>query len=385
MSSIVKTRIFSFFATLIIVPIITFGVILFARGYRPDFGTNKLEPTGILAATSHPEGAQVLVNGELKTATNNSLNLPLGEYDVQIKKVGFHTWTKKLKIEKEAVTRASSFLFANVPTLKAATTLGAGSPLLSPSLDKVVYLSPNAKKQDLMLLELSESPLGLLNREPRTLLNLANAKYRLTWSPDSRQILIQSSSSAQLVDINSGKVSEASISLPTILSDWQAKRQDSYQRQFSSLPENLQSFLASNSAQLTWSVNDKKILYTATASATMPEHLSNLLPGSNTQPQSRNLVPNHTYTYDIEEDRNFDIGTLSENWSWFPTGNHVYRINKNNVQIKEYDNGNEITLFAGNLSDNFAVPYPSGKQLLVLTNPNPITTLLPNLYIVNLK
>ena len=379
MSSVTKTRLFSFLSTLIIVPLITIVVILFARGYRPDFVTKKLEPTGILAATSLPDGAQVIVNGEIKTATNNSLNLSPGEYSVQIKKASFHPWTKTLQIQKEAVTRASAFLFTNVPTLKAITSTGASHPTLSPDGAKVVFIS----NRNLYQLDIAES-LGFISHEPQSL--ISNFKFKILnslWSPDSRQILLQSSSSAQLVDINSGKITETSIGLPALLSDWQTKKIDSYQRQFASLPENLQTFLATSSSQISWSINDKKILYTATASAIIPDRLSPPLPGSSTQTQSRQLTPYHRYVYDLEEDRNFDIGTSSQNWSWYPTGNHVYRLDKDNIIIKEYDNANEIFLFAGNLAENFAIPYPSGKQLLVLitTSASP----LPNLYSVNLK
>jgi len=383
MKGVVKTRIFSFFATILFVPVVTALIILFARGYRPDFSTKTLEPTGILASTSHPDGAQVLVNGEIKTATNNSLNLSPGSYSIQIKKVGFHTWSKNLLIEKETVTQASAFLFATVPTLKPITLAGAYPPLLSPSQDKVVYLVPNAKKLDLLMLDLSEPPLGLVNREPRTVANLINTKYQLSWSPDSRQLLLQSSSSAQLLDLNSEKISEASIGVPSLLLDWQIKKQETYLRQFSSLTENLQQFLATCSSEITWSSTVKKILYTATASAVMPYHFTSPIPGSSTQTQSRTLIPNHMYTYDIEEDRNFDVGPSSEKWIWYPTGNHVYKVDKSAVIVKEYDNANETVIFAGTGPNLTAIPFPSGKQLLVHI-PTP-SSALPNIYTVNLK
>lgn len=388
MSSATRTRVVSFVTTLIIVPLLTIGVILFARGYRPDLTTKKIEPTGILAATSHPDGAQVWVDDVMKTATNNSINLPPGTYNIKIKKEGFQPWTKTLVIDKETVTRANPYLFATIPILKPATTAGVISPVLAPSQDKLVYISQDQNIPQLMFLDLTESPLGLSAKEPRILINnlqTPTKSLKLSWSPDSRQILLQASSSARLLDINSTAISEVSISLPNLLNDWDKRRQEQYHRQLNLLPEDLKSLLATTSAQISWSSNDKKILYTATASAVLPNHLIPPIPGSSTQTQTRQLNPGTTYIYDLEEDRHFAIGQTTENWHWYPTGNHVYKLDSNSVTIKEYDNGNSTVVFAGPIFENFAIPFPSGKQLLVLTNPNPASSTLPNLYSVNLK
>ncbi len=70
----------------------TIGAILYATGYRIELegkGSGNLkfiEGTGLLVATSMPDGARVLVNNKLTTATNNTINLPPGEYDVKIEK-----------------------------------------------------------------------------------------------------------------------------------------------------------------------------------------------------------------------------------------------------------------------------------------------------------
>src|SRR3990167_9871971 len=98
-------RLLLFLTSLIFVPISTVLVIFFARGYRPDFSTGQIQPTGILVAHSYPDGAQVYLNGSLKSATNSTLNLPPGTYQVQIKKDGYHSWQKKLLVEAEVVTR----------------------------------------------------------------------------------------------------------------------------------------------------------------------------------------------------------------------------------------------------------------------------------------
>src|SRR3972149_3592243 len=83
----------------------TIVAVLYANGYRIDFSGNGagrvkfIEGTGLLVTTSRPDGARVLVNGHLTTATNNTINLAPGEYDVEIQKDGYLPWRKKVTIK----------------------------------------------------------------------------------------------------------------------------------------------------------------------------------------------------------------------------------------------------------------------------------------------
>ena len=110
-----KTRVLFFVATIIIVGLAELYFSLYARGYRFDLKTLRFQPNGILVIKSEPDGASVFINNELKTATNATLSLSPGTYDVEVKKDGFFTWYKRLTIEKEVVTQASASLFKNVP------------------------------------------------------------------------------------------------------------------------------------------------------------------------------------------------------------------------------------------------------------------------------
>ena len=74
----------------------TISISLLARGYRPDFQEKELKPTGLLVVNSFPKGAQVFINGKLTTATNQTINLPPGEYRVTIKNQGFLLGKKTL-------------------------------------------------------------------------------------------------------------------------------------------------------------------------------------------------------------------------------------------------------------------------------------------------
>ena len=96
MQAVVKTRVLLFLLSLIVVPIGTYFLILFAKGYRPNLPEKKLDPTGLLVATSTPDGAQILVNGKVTSATNTTLSLSPATYEIEIKKDGFQPWKKTL-------------------------------------------------------------------------------------------------------------------------------------------------------------------------------------------------------------------------------------------------------------------------------------------------
>ena len=178
----VTLRILLFLTGLILVPSLTYLVILFARGYRPSSFSQTFQPTGLLVATSVPDGAQIYVNGRLLSATNTTANLPPGDYTVEIKKASFSPWLKHLKVEAEIVTRASATLFPSIPSLKAITETGASSPTLSPDGSKIIFTN----QDKLYILDLNESPLGLISREPKLLSPLNHQPSTILWSPDSR-------------------------------------------------------------------------------------------------------------------------------------------------------------------------------------------------------
>src|SRR3989338_11390346 len=115
---VLKTIILSIFIVCL------FFVILYTRGYRLSFSERRVVPTGILVASSTPDGASVYIDGKLKGATNINLTLPPGNYDVEIKKEGFTSWRNKLTIKGELVTRTDDLLFPQNPSLTPLTSLG---------------------------------------------------------------------------------------------------------------------------------------------------------------------------------------------------------------------------------------------------------------------
>ena len=377
-----RTRILLFLLSLILVPTVTVAVILFARGYRFSPRQQAFRVTGLLSATSLPNGASIYINNELKSATDTTLNLPPGNYQVKVKKEGYSPWEKTLTIAPEVVTRINPLLFPSVPSLKAVTYTGATLPAISDDGSRVAYLSASK----LYTLDLSESPLGLLNRESKQVSSFKFQVSSLVWSPDNKQILLMSTPSAYLIDVSKSE-SQPVFDLKNLLTEWNITKTIKLDRNIELLPETLKNILATSAANLVWSPRENKIMYTATASATIPDNLIRELPGSSTQKQSRSLLPNSIYVYDLEEDRNFEISTQCSEKSaqWFSDSNHLVCTQNGKIIITDYDGSNPTLVYSGPMESVFAAPYPSSKQMLILTNltGNPATP--PNLYAVSLR
>ena len=199
-----KVRVFVFLLTVIIVGTVGYLVSLYARGYRFDGKSLKFSPSGLLVANSDPEGASVIVNGELKSATDTTLSLAPGTYDVEIKKEGFLSWKKRLVIEKEVVTEANASLFRSVPSLTPVTFSGSANPVASSDFTKIAYAvlpenGDDPTKVGLWVMETLNLPFGFA-KEPRRITdgNLNEATW--TWSPDSREILLTTKLGLFLLD-----------------------------------------------------------------------------------------------------------------------------------------------------------------------------------------
>lgn len=382
----IRRRTFIFLAIFFVILGSTYFVIKLAKGYKPDFSRKTFLPTGLLVATSIPDGGQIFVDGKLKSATNTTISLSPDTYEVEIKKDGFNLWKKTLKIEKELVVKTEAYLFPQVPDLKALTFTGAANPTLSPDETKVVYSVSKAEigKNGLWVQELSELPFGI-SREPRQILQSAPggrdfSKSKYEWSPDSKQILINlkgvKTEENFLLDPNTltsaTELIDVSGNLVTILHQWEKEAKIRQEQKLKKLPLTLLEILQNTSKDIVFSLDETKILYTATASAKIQDNLIPSIPAASTQKQERTLKPGQTYVYDIKEDRNFlitETGQKTEGLvlSWFPTSKHLIQVEKDKITIMEYDGTNRTVVYFGPYEFPFAFPFPSGNKILILT------------------
>lgn len=394
-----KIRVFLFLTTILIVGVIGLFASYYARGYRFDLSTLRFQPNGILVIKSEPDGASVIVNGEFKTATNATVSLSPGTYDVEVKKDGFFSWYKRLVIEKEIVTSVTVSLFKNVPSLSPVTFSGAAKPITSEEGTKIAFAvlpgkEIGADKVGLWTMDALNLPLGFSN-EPKRVTdgNLEEASY--IFSPDGRQILLTTSNGIFLIDSESFTAQAQRVNVTSrkeaILLEWKKEREVKNSSLVRGLPPELTDILLRRSSSFAFSPDANMILYTASSAGTLPENLVKPLPGASTQRQERNIKAEHTYIYDIKEDRNFLITDQSVNNSdnplalrWMPGSRHILFAGEGQVVVMDYDGTNRQVVYTGSYISPYAFPFSNATKLLILTNLGGVSS-TPNLYTLTVK
>ncbi len=321
----------------------TFIALKWARGYRPSFIGNKapiVTGTGLLVANSDPKGAEVVVNGKLTTATDDTLNLTPGTYDIEIRKNGYADWKKQLQVKAELVTQTTAKLFPSVPNMTPITYTGANDPTPSADGQKIAYKVTNAANSannGIWVIELVSRNFSTRVPEPKQIFKSVS-KYdlstsKLLWTPDSSQILVYwveeevkrktgrpgLSTISTAILLSSDKLNDeatirdASARLPALLAQWFQSLDIKDAEKLAKLPESTSSLLISGADNVYFSPDELKILYTATADTTIPTGVIPDLPSESTQPETRDIKSGTMYIYDSKEDRNYEIGGAASN------------------------------------------------------------------------
>lgn len=374
---------------------VTTLVILYGKGYRFNLGQGKPDffGTGLLVATSKPNGASVFVNGHLTTATDNTLNLTPGDYTIKIFKDGYFPWEKKLKIKKEVVAKADALLFSTAPKLESVTNAGVANPVLDPSGTRLAFTvaSQSARKNGIYILDLSTRPILTLQSSSTQIADDTVDKFStstFSFSPDGSQLIATTSAqTSYLLDQGTFNASprDVTATLPAINAEFVKQTKDKEKARLDSLPTPLQKLIKDNFKILEWSADDTKILYEASSSALLPLEINPRLVGVDTTSEQRKLEKSQIYVYDIKEDKNYAIGIKnSKNLHWFPDSSHLIYVENQQIQVMDFDGDNRTTVYAGPFVDSFVFPWPDGSKIVILTNLGN-SNIPPNLYTIVLQ
>ncbi len=401
-----RIRFLIFLVSVLIVGSVSLFISFYARGFVFDVKSFKFLPNGLLVIKSEPDGASVYVNGNLETATNATLALSPDVYDIEVKKDGYLSWYKRLTIDKEIVTSATVSLFRNVPSLSPATFSGAVNPIISEDGTKIAYLTlprtgVTEDKVGLWTLDTFYLPLGFSN-EPKRITDgdLTNSSFM--FSPDARQIMLTTSNGIFVLESGSftpqNQRVNVAIRKEVILSGWQKEKSAKDLSLIRNLPSEMSDILTRKTSGFVFSPDQNLILYTASSSGTLPDNLIPPLPGASTQKQERSPQMDHTYVYDIKEDRNFLIsdsvvkiadGGEEQGFNppavrWMPSSRHLLLAEPNKITIMDYDGTNKQVVYSGIYASPFAFPFNNTTRLLILTNLGSGDS-TPNLYTLTIK
>lgn len=385
-----------FFLTIVLLVIGTTAVVFYGRGYRIALGPNKtiISGTGLLVATSDPDGGQIFISGKLNSATNDTLNLLPGEYEVEIVKVGYLPWKKRLKVEKEVVTKTDARLFPVAPKLESLTSTGVISPTLDPTKTRIAYKITDltSARNGIYMFEMGNRPILTLQSsaskltddklEPFSKADIsfsANAKF-LVATVSAAQI--KSTYIVSLENVNQGPQLVSENDFSQLEAQWKKERDEKETSRKNTFKPEVRSAILANFNVLSWSPDETKILYQASSSATLP-HLLPPIIGANSQPEERTIIKDKTYVYDTKEDKNFSINAPPSSLSWLDD-RHLIIAKEGKIDILEYDSSNRTTVYAGPFLEDFVAAWPDGSKIVILTNLSN-SEVTPNLYTVSLK
>lgn len=371
--------------------------IFYAYGYRFQFGGGTgnvkfLEGTGLLVATSVPDGARVLVNNHLTTATNNTINLAPGTYDVQIQKDGYVPWEKKIIIRKALVSEANALLIPTAPKLEAATTIGISNTVtMDPTQTLLAYTvaSNSATKNGVYSLDMSAKPLIFLSDTGTQLVSDVSDLFstaKLAFSPNGKQLMASlPSGTTYLLDSHAANQAPKDVTntLLSVKQDWNLQQTQRDKKVLSSLPSKLVPVAKQFFKNSIQSPDSDKILYTASASGTLDRVVVPQAPSVNSTADQRNVKEGDTYVYDIKEDKNYHLGPDTNTYYWYSDDRHLVYADSGKVNIVEFDGGNPTTLYDGPFYDSLVFPWPDGSSIAILSR---LSTTVPyNLYRIGLQ
>lgn len=382
-----------FFAVLfgsILILSVTVIVILAAKGYQPNWDEKTVHITGILVATSDPDGASVYLDNKLITATNTTVNLKPGIYDVKISKDGYYDWQKRVEIKKEEVFKTNAFLFPKAADLRPLTLNGATNPVLSPDEGRIAFTVASASAAATGVYTLSMSGIPVINNvNIRQIfrdndLALSSTK-NFIWAADGTQLIASLSGklyySLETDRLNVNPAIVSTTQLEVLKKGWQQESDSKAKSQLSKLRIGLPI------ADFKFSPDETKILYVASESATLlPPTIH--LPGSNPTPEIRKIEKSNLYVYDLKEDRNYLISNSQfaiGNLNWFPTSRHLVINESKQISVMEYDGTNKAVIYAGPFVDNFVYVWPNWSKIIILTNLQTTSPVGENLYTINLR
>ena len=380
---------------------LTYLISIMARGYQINLQTGSgslFKATGLLSATSKPKSASVYINDKLLTATDDTINLSPGNYQVKIVKDGYLPWTKSFNIKKETVYQTDTNLFRSVPDLKSLTLSGAIHPAVSPDYSKVIYAVASASASHdngLYLIELTDNPLPIGRNIPRQIAsNFAQtdwSQFTFTFSPNSRQILASNVTATvnYLISldtpITAGNLFDVTPRLSIIKSDWNQQSNQIFAAKLDKLPPELRQLVSTSSAALTFSSSEDKVLYLANSDGNLKDNIITPPPAQSDQPQSRQLIKDNYYVYDLKDDTNFLLGPSSviQKPFWLANSNNIAFVEDKVIKVIEYDGTNRQTIYGGNFDADTVYPWADGSRIIALISP--YTSAPANLYAIIIR
>lgn len=358
--------------TIVILLGITTALYLYTAGYRVNREQDSpidIKITGMIGAKSLPDGASVYVDGNLVTATDDTIaGLTPGEYNLRIVKNGFVEWEKTVQVFPELVTDITAILVSKSPRLEPLTNTGATSPTMSPSLTKLAYFSEDETSPGIWVIPLSTEGLSLFRSNPYVVLQDTPFRFysrgkNMTWSPDETELLVETDGGIFfLVDLTTN-TAQASAAPDLILEEWQKeitkKRQDFIEG--FAIPEELAKIAIS--PETVWAPDEKKFLYKVETDTTIEYKVYNMekpIPIGE-RVETTVLVLN-------KDQPQPELNWYSDSFHLVMTELDPENTTRGTISLIRIDGTNKTEVYNNTLYSNNVVSSPNGDKLIILTS-----------------
>lgn len=377
--------------------------IFWARGFKPDFKSGKIERTGLIVATSTPTGAQVYLDDRLTSATDTNIAfLDPKIYKIRIEKEGYTTWEKQVEVRADLATEIKALLFPLAPEIKPLTTTGAFNPNLSPDGSKIVY-GVAGERGGLYLLTMNDRPFPFRQESRQLVKNQSGFNFSqaaFIWSPDSKEVIAQFKDESAKISANllidsektDQQVRDITGSLSAMLNSWQQDLITRAQTQALSAPQSVKEATAEATMSTQLTANSKA---SPSPNPSVVNSLNYHPTGLVFSPDEEKILfinkEKHYKIYDLKAKAEFTLPEFDQflTISWFPDSAHLIVVQKDLISIIEIDGANIMTVHSGKFENDppaggvFA--HPSGTRLIILTTLTQTEGSPPNLYSINLR
>lgn len=383
-----------FIITLVTILIVAIGGLIaayIAKGYRVSPKTGTVFGTGIISVTSVPDQASVYLDDHLITATNANINsLSPKNYKVKIHKDGYIDWEKEVEVKQGLVTEIKATLFPALPSIYPLTQNGALQPTISPDSQKVAFIVPvSGKKGGVWVWTMGTGQIGFARGgEPHQIMTqLADvdlSQATLSWSPDSRQVLVTLPNRHYLLEqdrLNDPPRDITPILQPT-LTGWETDQKQLDTTKIAAINDLQIRQAASSAASLRWSPDETKFIY---ADAKSNYKVADLKLGKTYDlPAAANYIwlADSTHIVIVDSTQAVSPSPRASSSAQLKTPT-TFPVSK--ISVIEYEGTNKSEIFSGNFDPASVFAWPDASRVVMLFSIPTTTASQPNLYGVNLK
>ncbi|OGC49932.1 hypothetical protein A2716_01060 [candidate division WWE3 bacterium RIFCSPHIGHO2_01_FULL_40_23] len=361
------------FATALIFAVlggITIAIYLYSTGYRVNVKKGEITPTGMIAAKSIPDGAQVYVDGVLTTATNGTVTgIKPGTHKLKVVKNGFVTWEKDIEVFEQLVTDITAVLVSKTPRLEPLTSEGANSPVISPTLTKIAYFTKDGKKPGVWVFPLGGNiQVNLFKTAPDVILEdtakiiFSNGEY-IEWSPDEKELLVKVDENRLFTADLASKVFETTTSAELTRKTWNEKIMEKRSLFLSRLALSDEVNKLALDPETVWSPDEKKFMYKEKDGDFTLYKVYNL-----EKPLPVGEKTNYT-VFSVKND------TPQPKVYWYNDSFHLITVegdikkeNKGSIYLIRIDGTNKTEVYNNTLYSDIAFSTPYGDKIVILTS-----------------